>query len=382
VIIERRVIMLSRGARLGTVAVRALGLGRSVACLESPADLDDWASPPVDVVLLDFPRRHRGIVYRQLRQRYRGPVLALLDPGDDGGGLPSNRGPLAILHRPFSGEELTEVLGTLLEPSDDDLTAPAVVGAFEPAPATPPAPPSPPEATADPAPAPAPAPDPAPDPGPQVLMTGEPADDGEDWAPPSRWEALARFGVRRWQVVLAGVAIALLGLSFGAPSQCRSGCHQVAGAADGTLIGGGALLDPVTGTSSPGLKGATASSTGSSAVPGAPPSVTSVIGGLISTLGGGASPPSLLGPLGTSGPIPVAGAVPPPTAAPTTTRAPTTTTRAATTTTKAPTTTTKPPATTAPPTTAAPTTAPPTTAPPTTAPPTTAPPTTEPPTTV
>jgi hypothetical protein len=93
VIIERRVIMVSRGARLGTLAVQALGLGRPLACLESPADLDDWTSPPVDVVLLDFPRRQRGIVYRQLRQRYRGPVLALLDPGDDGGGCP----PTAVL---------------------------------------------------------------------------------------------------------------------------------------------------------------------------------------------------------------------------------------------------------------------------------------------
>src|ERR671930_2287566 len=131
VIVERRVVVLSRTGRLGTLAAQALGDTRSLACFESPIDLADWARPPVDVVLMDFPRRDRGIVYRQLRQRYRGPVLALLDSGDDSGGLPEGRGPLATLQRPFSGEELSEVLGALIGPS----TAPPAVA--------PPAPPPP-----------------------------------------------------------------------------------------------------------------------------------------------------------------------------------------------------------------------------------------------
>src|SRR6266487_6305341 len=105
VIVAQRVVVLSRNGRLGTLAVQALGDARSLACFESPIDLADWARPPVGVVLMDFPRRDRGIVYRQLRQRYRGPVLALLDSGDEGGGLPEGRGPLATLQRPFSGEE-------------------------------------------------------------------------------------------------------------------------------------------------------------------------------------------------------------------------------------------------------------------------------------
>jgi DNA-binding response OmpR family regulator len=116
VTVERRVIMLSRGGRLAAFAVQALGNGRSVACLDSPTELADWARPPVDLVLLDLPRHHRGIAYRQLRQRYRGPVLALLDDDDDGAGLPGDRGPLAVLHRPFSGEDLLNALVAVLTP--------------------------------------------------------------------------------------------------------------------------------------------------------------------------------------------------------------------------------------------------------------------------
>jgi hypothetical protein len=132
VTVERRVIMLSRGGRLATFALQALGNGTSVACLDSPADLVDWARPSVELVLLDLPRHRRGIAYRQLRQRYRGPVLAFLDPDDDGGGLPPDRGPLAILVRPFSGEDLSDALTELLAPSgelDASTTTAAATGA-------------------------------------------------------------------------------------------------------------------------------------------------------------------------------------------------------------------------------------------------------------
>jgi hypothetical protein len=370
VTVERRVIMLSRGGLLGTFAVQALGDGRALACLESPADLDDWAHPPVDVVLLDFPRRHRGIIYRQLRQRYRGPVLALLDPGDDGGGLPSDRGPLAILHRPFSGEELSEVLGELLTPA----------GADRPAAAAAPSgqgtngqgldrqgpdghrPLGRPNGSVV-----------------QLVVSGATLDAAEQPPRRSRWNALARRGLRRWEVGLGLAAIMLLGLAFGAPSGCRSGCTAVAaagGAEGGAPSTIAAIAGPGTVGVQPGPGGSSASSTGSAAVPLVPPA-TSVIGSLISSLGSGSGSPLLVTTVSAGS---IAGLVPPtssPVSNPPTTRAATTTTtRPATT--RAPTTT-KPPAptTTAPPPTTAPpapttTAPPPTTAPP--APTTTAPP--------
>src|SRR6266511_566140 len=363
--------MLSRGGRLGTLAVQALGEGRSLSCLESPADLADWAHPPVDGVLLDFPRRQRGIVYRQLRQRYRGPVLALLDSGDDGGGLPSDRGPLAILRRPFSGEELADVLGPLLAAADD---APATVGAFEPA--------TPvrvgtelPVLSALSAPL-------SPAPAAQLLVSRVTLDRAEPRLHESRWDALVRRGLRPWQVAVGATAIVLLGLSFSAPSPCRSGCTNVAvaaGAAERNALAGiGALANSGVGSSPrAGVGGSAASGTGSTIIPGVPPPVTS-LGGLISGLGGGGtSPPLLIAPLGGAAPIPPPSSPLPP---PTTTTSPTATTKP-TATTRPPTTTAPPPPTTEPPpptTTTAP--PPPTTEPPppttTTAPP---PPTTEPP---
>src|SRR6266536_31552 len=114
VTVAGRVIVLSRDRRLATIAGGLFDFGEALTCFSSPAELPDWLHPPVDAVVLDFPRRSRGIVYRQLRQRYHGPVLALLDPGEVQSGLPPNRGRLAVLHRPFSGEELSASLGRVV----------------------------------------------------------------------------------------------------------------------------------------------------------------------------------------------------------------------------------------------------------------------------
>jgi len=368
VTVERRVIMLSRGGRLAPFAFQALGNGRSVACLESPVELADWTRPPVDVVLLDLPRHHRGIIYRQLRQRYRGPVLALLDPDDDGGGLPPDRGPLAILYRPFSGEELSDALGTLLAPPDQVRlpTLRAVDGgarrAAETAEAASGSPPGP--------------PGPAGPPTASYLTAG--AVPRRAWR--SRWRSLARRRVRRWRIVAAMSSLLVLGLGFGTQGGCGSGCGSVAGAADGSSIGtlansdvGLSLQPPTSGST---FTGSTVAPSSAVAAVSGPASGTSVIGGLISS-----GSPSLLDSTAGGGSIIGAALVgpAPPTLSPlsnaTTTKPPTTKPPA---TTAAPTTA---PPTTAAPTTAAPTTQPATTAAPTTAPPTTAAPTTEPPAT-
>ena len=385
--VERRVVMLSRGERLATFAVQALGNGRSLVCLDSPAELADWDRPPIGMVLLDLPRHQRGIVYRQLRQRYRGPVLALLDPDDDGRGLPPDRGPLAILHRPFSGEELSDVLGRLLTPPGEvDASAPTA-GTGPPPPAPGPEAPPPPAGPGARPPPPLPGPSgssvPLAPSAPSGLVvpsgsSGSPGPSGptpasrvaehpvQGWAGRWwRWSALAR-GLRRWEVVVGASALLLLGLSFGAGSGCGSGCVDMAGATEGRSPG--ALASPDVGPGPRPLpRGSTATQSTvplGSAGPGTswPAPGTSVISGLISSLSTGTGSPSLLissGSATTAGGALLAGTPPttsspvsnPPTTSPPTTSPPPTT---------------KPPTTTAPTTTAPTTTAPTTTAPTTT----------------
>jgi hypothetical protein len=369
VTVQRRVVVLSRGGRLAGFATHTLGNGNghTLACLESPAELADWSRPAVDVVLLDFPRRSRGIVYRQLRQRYRGPVLALLDPGEDGG-LPASQGPLAILNRPFSGGELSAVLDVLLDPPPET--------------AEPPPPPPPPEAPPPPPPAPAPRKD-APPPAPAAAVAPR--------ARRSRMRRLARRGLRRWEIVAGATALVLLGLSLGGHGGCQSSCVGIGGAAGaaernptgrqanlGLRLDPGGLTDPQPGSElvvpptlaapQPATGGRAAASMGVgslvshlAAAAVAPPGATGqplLVSPAAGTTGGGSL---------TTGSAPPA---PPPAGSPPPPRPSGGTTPPAT----------KPPAT-SPPTTSPPATSPPPTVPPTTAPPVTTP-VTQPPTTV
>jgi hypothetical protein len=127
-----RVIVLSRDRGLATVAGNLVDHGQALARFVSPAELPDWLSQPVAAVVLDFPRRARGIVYRQLRQRYRGPVLALLEPGETSSGLPTDRGRVDVLHRPFQGEQLSALLSTLTGTDRDRAGRVKVLGAGAP----------------------------------------------------------------------------------------------------------------------------------------------------------------------------------------------------------------------------------------------------------
>jgi len=393
VTVAGRVIVLSRDRRLATIAGGLLDFGEALTCFSSPAELPDWLHPPVDAVVLDFPRRSRGIVYRQLRQRYHGPVLALLDPGEVQSGLPPNRGRLAVLHRPFSGEELSASLGKLVGaptpsggPGGKVPHVVATAAGGTPAPATP----ATPAGTATPAAR-----------GGVAPPTGAAARAARHrtraWR---RLDPLIRRRVKGWAVGVGVTALLLVGISLSGGSGCRSagaGCTNVAGAVESGGLGGnpGPTTRPLgSHTAPPGLQ-PVASTKGSPTQPADPPGsgmqlpIASGVGDLIAgtssssggapllvvTGGSGSSPPPSGGSGGTTSPTTTQ---PPATVAPTTappvTAAPTT---------EPPTTAPPPtePPTTAPPTTEPPTTAPPTTEPPTTEPPTTAPPTTEPPTT-
>lgn len=332
--IAGRVIMLSSDQGLAAIAGQLVGRGQPLTRFASPAEVPDWLRPPTGAVVLDFPRRVRRIVYWQLRQRYRGPVLALLAPDEDSSGLPTDHCRLGVLHRPFSGEDLSASLDALVgsaarngarEPKSPSLTAPpvgtdqtfgaAALGAASPA--------------ALPAPPPPPLPAPA---GPAAAIPGVAA-------PPAKAKAPAA-GV----VALAAIAALLVGITLSDGGRCRSpGCSNVVSADESSAVGA-PLAGLIPTTPQPGGQPVTGSAKGTATKPAS---------------GTADQPsPSMVIPIASG-----AGTLPPTTQPPVTTSP---VTRA-------------PPATTEPPPTEPPTTAPPTTAPTTTEPPTTAPPTTEPP---
>jgi hypothetical protein len=420
-----RVIVLSRDRGLATVAGSLVDHGQALSRFVSPAELPDWLSQPIAAVVLDFPRRARGIVYRQLRQRYRGPVLALLEPGETSSGLPTDRGRVEVLTRPFHGEQLSSLLSTLAGTPRDrarrvkalGLIAPPVgpepafaghgaagaVPAFSPAAPLPAlGPRSPGEAIAASIGATLALPPPSArmTSGTAVVDAGPAMTTSARGRKRRRGAARLRIGVvgkhriKGLAVVLGATAALLVGIFLSGDPGCRAAGCGIASAI-GTVevpprIDPGVSASP---GSTPGASGAgkAAPLKGTSAqTPAAPQTVTipiaSGVGDLIKGTssssggapllvvgggsGGGSTPPGG----GSGGGVPPATTRPPGTTAPPGTAPPTT----APPTTGPPTT---PPPTTAPPTTAPPTTEPPTTAPPTTEPPTTEPPTTAPPTT-
>ncbi len=443
--IAGRVIMLSRDQGLASIAGKFVGHGRPLTRFSSPTDVPDWLRPPTGAVVLDYPKAARVIVYSQLRQRYLGPVLAVLEPDEESSGLPTDHGRIVTLHRPFTGEELSASLDALAGsrngargPKSCELTAPPlgadaaatapldVSAVFAPTPAslrarlvaggsgamTP--------AVAARAWMPTTAPARA-DIAPAVVGVPATRIAGRQVAVARRRHGLAwrRMGptsrrrVNSLVLTLAASAALVLGAALGDGGGCRpAGC--AARAIEGRT-GGIAPVSPGPASPRPAAQAATGSGNGAAIKgPGAPraadpspgPSMVIPIASGVNDLISGTSSSSGGAPLLTVAPGPAAGGsgtggsgavsggggssgggVPSPTTRPTTTTSPVTTTGPAPTTTPP---TTAPPATqppttnpppTDPPTTSPPPTDPPTTLPPTTEPPTTEPPTTEPPTT-
>jgi hypothetical protein len=354
--LERRVVLLSRDPGLALIAGRLLGNGDRIAHYRSAAELTDWSTPVVAAVVLDSQPQARRLSYKQVRDRYDGPLVMLLDQGERRPDLPPD-GARQFLHRPFQAAELSRLLGS----SSAEL-APfeaAIIAAWSR------------HATAE-----------------QAIRARRAAS----------YRVGLRPSLRRRARAWAATVVALMGLLlvFGLSDQgpCSPGCTNFGGAVAGAAESGTPLTSlppaaPAGGGGGAGGGPSSGSPAGSSQPPipvGGLPIVTGV-GGLIQSINpitqhdttppsgpepvpGVPAPPGVKPLPGSSPP----GTTPPPTIPPGTSPPPIT---------NPPTTappTTEPP-TTAPPTTAPPTTAPPTTEPPTTAPPTTAPPTTEPPTT-
>ncbi len=441
--IAGRVILLSPDQGLASIAGQAVGRGQPLSRFESPIDVPDWTRPPTRVVVLDFPKEARVVAYRQLRRRYLGPVLALLSPEEDASGLPTDHGRIDILHRPFTGEELSASLDALggsrngtRQSKSRSLTAPPVADETAAAPAldvsavfstTP--------ATQRVAARRATVPTGGLTPVVQVRVAASMAASTDAaWAatgvpaaevPVRRvtagrrralvWRRMGRTARRRMNglaLTLAAAAALVLGAMLGSGGGCGSaGCGSVAKAIENGAIGT-RQASPLPGAQAAGGsgKGGSAKGAGSPLAPDPPePSLVIPIASGVSDLISGTSSSSGGAPLlvvapstgsstsggtsgggttggGTSSGGTSGGGLPSPTTQPTTTTSPVTT--APTATTSPPTTepaTTEPattePATTEPATTEPATTEPATTSPPTTEPATTLPPTTEPATT-
>ncbi|MDF2742861.1 MAG: hypothetical protein K0S88_4237 [Actinomycetia bacterium] len=330
-LVERRVVLLSRDPGLVSIAGCLLANGDRIVHFRSAAELSDWSTPVVAAVVLDSRPQARRLGYKQVRDRYNGPLVMLLDKGERRPDLPPD-GARQFLHRPFRVAELSKLLGSP-GPELGQFEA-AIIAAWSR------------HATAE-----------------QPARARRGPSYRIDWRPSLRRR------VRAW----AAVVIALMGLLlvFGLSDQgscapaCTSFGGSVAGASEsdtppaaGSGGGGGGGARP------PGSSGASQPPTPAGG--GLP--VVAGVGGLIDSISpitsDDTTPPT--GPQAVPGVPAAPGADPPPATSPPPTTAPPGT---------------NPPATTNPPTTDPPTTQPPTTEPPTTNPPTTEPPTTQPPTT-
>jgi hypothetical protein len=331
------VVLLSRDNGLASIVGLAVANGDRVAHVRSTSELTDWSEEAVAAVVLDSrPHLHRQ-GYKQVRDRYRGPLVMLLDRGERHPSLPPD-GARSYLYRPFSAADVAAVLGS--PPPRLGTLETAVIDAWSR------------HAGSDAAKRPA---------GLSYRVS---------------WGRSARRRLRAWAWTVAALVGVLLVFNMSGQSPCGPGCTRmsaVAGASESLTPLTSQPSAPAGGASGGGGQGGQSTTPPSQPAPGGVPLVSG-IGGLIQSINpvtaADPTPPAAPKPVpGVPSPTPPPTTVPPPTTAPPTTAPPTT----------APPTT-EPP-TTAPPTTEPPTTAPPTTAPPTTEPPTTAPPTTEPPTT-
>jgi hypothetical protein len=326
--VERRVVLLSRDPGLASIADRLLENGDRVAHFRSPAELADWSKPLVAAVVLDSQPQARRLSYKQVRDRYDGPLVMLLDKGERRPDLPPD-GARKFLYRPFKAAELSRLLATAaaeLGPFEA-----AIIGAWS------------------------------------RHATAEQVAAARRRGPSYRvsWRPSLQRRARAWAATVTAVMGLLVVFSLSDQGPCTPACTSLGGAVAGAAESGTPLTSPpAAGSGGGGSRGG--QPPGSSAASSQPPTtpapaglpLVSGVGGLIQSINpitpGDTTPPSA--PSGIPGVPAPPGTNPPPTTSP-------------------------PPGTNPPPTTAPPTTAPATTAPPTTAPPTTDPPTTEPPTT-
>jgi hypothetical protein len=87
-----------------------LGEERLVNVISSPVELAKGGRP-ADVVVVDVPLQDRRAVCEQVRRHYHGPLIVLLNIGDNSHDLPPDHS-RTLLTRPFSIRELSVALAT------------------------------------------------------------------------------------------------------------------------------------------------------------------------------------------------------------------------------------------------------------------------------
>ena len=107
----RRLLLLSESAGLAAVLTRLLDRrDRLTRTGWSREATDQGGLGEADLVVLDVPRTGRAAAFQQLRRRYQGPVVVLVERGDDGHALPADEA-RTLLARPFSSHDLRAALG-------------------------------------------------------------------------------------------------------------------------------------------------------------------------------------------------------------------------------------------------------------------------------
>ncbi|HEV3397940.1 MAG TPA: hypothetical protein VG693_01450, partial [Actinomycetes bacterium] len=96
---------------MASITGRLLSNGDRIAHFRSAAELSNWSTPTVAAVVLDSRPQARRLSYKQVRDRYDGPLVMLLDKGEPRPDLPPD-GARRFLHRPFKAAELSRLLGT------------------------------------------------------------------------------------------------------------------------------------------------------------------------------------------------------------------------------------------------------------------------------
>ena len=272
---EGQVVLLSRDAGLASTIGRLLSNGDRIARYYS-AELADWSTPTVATVILDSQPQARRLSYKQVRDRYHGSLIMLLDMEERRPDLPPD-GARRYLQRPFEVAELSSLLDTPV-PELGPFEA-AIIAAWSH------------HVTVE----------------PPVPVRPHPAAQLPSWGP-SPWRR-----VRVWAATVVALVGLLLVVSLSGQGSCAPGCTQVGGPLDG------AAEDRTPPTSTPATRSAGGGDSrppGSSAVSSQPPTpigatgvpVVTGVGGLIEStnpITGSDTTP-------TSGPVAVPGVPAPP----------------------------------------------------------------------
>jgi hypothetical protein len=131
---RRRVLLVAESAGLAAVLHHLLDPADRLSRIGSLRELaESRALEAADVVVLDVPPEDRVVAVGQVRRRYLGPLVVLVDRADGPGGLRPDAA-CRLLPRPFSAEELGAALaGPTIPGAAPRILAPAAEAAAAPA---------------------------------------------------------------------------------------------------------------------------------------------------------------------------------------------------------------------------------------------------------